>query len=354
MRAVLGDEQLHYLGFSYGTFLGATYAGLYPENVGRLVLDGALDPSLTNDELSLQQAAGFEQALRSYVTDCMAGSGLPADRLGRRRHAADRRPGGPRRGPADRRRRRLRRQRDARLLRHHRHALQRRLLAAAHRRRWPRRCSQNTASQLLEYANIYLDRTPDGHVHDATRTWRSRRSTASTTRPRPATTSQMVAFRDQVAAGRADVRRLVRHVARLRGLAVPVDPRARPRSTPPARRRSSSSAPPATRPRRTSGRRASPTSSTPARCSPGRARATPPTAAPGRASPTPSRATCWTARCRPRARPATERRAPRGARAGRVCRSRFGRRAAAGTVGRARRPAGRRRRLSSVGRASHS
>ena len=41
MRAVLGDEQLNYLGYSYGTFLGATYAKLFPEKVGRLVLDGA-------------------------------------------------------------------------------------------------------------------------------------------------------------------------------------------------------------------------------------------------------------------------------------------------------------------------
>jgi len=77
LRAVLGDEQLYYTGFSYGTFLGATYAGLYPENVGRLVLDGALDPSMTNDELVVGQAVGFENALRAYVEDCQAGAGCP-------------------------------------------------------------------------------------------------------------------------------------------------------------------------------------------------------------------------------------------------------------------------------------
>ena len=77
LRAVVGDEQLNYLGYSYGTFLGATYAGLFPENVGRFVLDGALDPSMSNDELALQQAEGFESALRAYVTDCQAGSGCP-------------------------------------------------------------------------------------------------------------------------------------------------------------------------------------------------------------------------------------------------------------------------------------
>ncbi len=77
LRAVLGDEKLHYLGYSYGTFLGATYADLYPENVGRLVLDGALDPSMTNDELLIGQAVGFENALRAYVEDCRQDAGCP-------------------------------------------------------------------------------------------------------------------------------------------------------------------------------------------------------------------------------------------------------------------------------------
>jgi pimeloyl-ACP methyl ester carboxylesterase len=77
LRAVLGDDQLHYLGYSYGTFLGATYAGLFPDKVGRLVLDGALDPSLDNDRLVLEQAKGFEQALRSYVTYCQKTKGCP-------------------------------------------------------------------------------------------------------------------------------------------------------------------------------------------------------------------------------------------------------------------------------------
>ena len=77
LRAVLGDEQLHFAGFSYGTFLGATYAGLYPENVGRMLLDGALDPSMSNDDLVVGQAIGFEKALRAYVTDCQAGRDCP-------------------------------------------------------------------------------------------------------------------------------------------------------------------------------------------------------------------------------------------------------------------------------------
>lgn len=77
IRAVLGDEQLHYAGFSYGTFLGAVYADLYPERVGRLLLDGALDPSIGVEELVAGQAEGFEDALRAYVEYCLAGEGCP-------------------------------------------------------------------------------------------------------------------------------------------------------------------------------------------------------------------------------------------------------------------------------------
>ncbi|MBE7698764.1 alpha/beta fold hydrolase [Oerskovia sp. Sa1BUA8] len=77
LRAVLGDPQLNYLGFSYGTQLGATYAGLFPEKVGRMVLDGAIDTTLTSDEISAQQAVGFENALRAYVEDCQGGQGCP-------------------------------------------------------------------------------------------------------------------------------------------------------------------------------------------------------------------------------------------------------------------------------------
>ena len=73
IRAALGQTTLTYLGASYGTKLGATYAELFPKKVGRLVLDGAVDVSLPSRELSLAQAGGFETALRSYVGDCVAG-----------------------------------------------------------------------------------------------------------------------------------------------------------------------------------------------------------------------------------------------------------------------------------------
>ena len=77
LRSALGDDKLSYLGFSYGTLIGATYAGLFPVHVGRMVLDGALDPALDSAALGLGQAAGFESALRAYVTDCQGGPKCP-------------------------------------------------------------------------------------------------------------------------------------------------------------------------------------------------------------------------------------------------------------------------------------
>ncbi|MET3961577.1 pimeloyl-ACP methyl ester carboxylesterase [Marmoricola sp. OAE513] len=75
LRAALGESKLDYLGSSYGTFLGATYADLFPKNVGRFVLDGAIDPSLSNEKLSLEQGRGFETALRAYIKDCIDAGG---------------------------------------------------------------------------------------------------------------------------------------------------------------------------------------------------------------------------------------------------------------------------------------
>ena len=72
LRAVDGQQALTYLGYSYGTYLGATYAELFPANTGRLVLDGAVDPSLNAEELALGQAKGFEASLRAYVESCQS------------------------------------------------------------------------------------------------------------------------------------------------------------------------------------------------------------------------------------------------------------------------------------------
>jgi pimeloyl-ACP methyl ester carboxylesterase len=71
LRAVVGDSSLNYLGYSYGTLLGATYADLFPTRVGRMVLDGALDPASSNIDVLINQAKGFENALRNYLTWCL-------------------------------------------------------------------------------------------------------------------------------------------------------------------------------------------------------------------------------------------------------------------------------------------
>ncbi|MFF5635631.1 alpha/beta hydrolase [Streptomyces sp. NPDC012825] len=77
LRAVLGDEKLTYVGASYGTFLGATYAELFPDRVGRLVLDGAMDPSLPALDLNRDQTAGFETAFRAFAADCVTEPDCP-------------------------------------------------------------------------------------------------------------------------------------------------------------------------------------------------------------------------------------------------------------------------------------
>jgi pimeloyl-ACP methyl ester carboxylesterase len=75
IRELLGDRRLTWFGASYGTLLGATYAELFPERVGRMVLDAALDPSLSAVDMSLAQARGFEVALRAYIGACVERGG---------------------------------------------------------------------------------------------------------------------------------------------------------------------------------------------------------------------------------------------------------------------------------------
>mgnify|MGYP002737782645 CR=1 FL=1 len=77
VRSVLGQPKLNYLGKSYGTFLGATYAGQFPERVGNMVLDGALAPDLTNEQVSLGQAKGFESATRAWAQSCVDSGQCP-------------------------------------------------------------------------------------------------------------------------------------------------------------------------------------------------------------------------------------------------------------------------------------
>lgn len=77
LRAVLGDKKLTYVGASYGTFLGATYAGLYPTRSGRIVLDGAMNPDLDSRKANLDQTAGFNTAFTAFAQDCVKQKDCP-------------------------------------------------------------------------------------------------------------------------------------------------------------------------------------------------------------------------------------------------------------------------------------
>jgi pimeloyl-ACP methyl ester carboxylesterase len=77
LRAALGETKLDYLGKSYGTFIGATYSDLFPAKVGRFVLDGAVDPSLSGSQFNEGQAVGFETATRAFVQDCIRKGDCP-------------------------------------------------------------------------------------------------------------------------------------------------------------------------------------------------------------------------------------------------------------------------------------
>jgi pimeloyl-ACP methyl ester carboxylesterase len=73
MRQGVGDKRLNYLGFSYGTLLGATYANLYPDRVRAVILDGNVDPKLrTADGLEYlrQRAIGQEDVVNAFLQRC--------------------------------------------------------------------------------------------------------------------------------------------------------------------------------------------------------------------------------------------------------------------------------------------
>jgi pimeloyl-ACP methyl ester carboxylesterase len=74
LRVALGDAKLTFMGQSYGTLIGATYAQMYPTNVRAMVLDSAIDPNLTFNQVTLGQAEGFEGVLNSFFSWCAATS----------------------------------------------------------------------------------------------------------------------------------------------------------------------------------------------------------------------------------------------------------------------------------------
>jgi pimeloyl-ACP methyl ester carboxylesterase len=92
LRAAVGERKLDYFGFSYGTYVGAEYADRFPKNVGRMALDGAVDPSISSFEENLANTKAFGAALKAYLADCIPSSGCPfagltvdqaVDRIGR-------------------------------------------------------------------------------------------------------------------------------------------------------------------------------------------------------------------------------------------------------------------------------
>jgi pimeloyl-ACP methyl ester carboxylesterase len=77
IRQAVGDRRLTYLGFSYGTFLGATYAGLFPTHIRAMTLDGAIDPSLSVVQDLDTQAAGFDADLKAALGACVSNPKCP-------------------------------------------------------------------------------------------------------------------------------------------------------------------------------------------------------------------------------------------------------------------------------------
>jgi pimeloyl-ACP methyl ester carboxylesterase len=78
LRAVLDEDQLTYLGLSYGTRLGAVYAEMFPDRVGAMVLDGGVDPRHTSSQgLRQQQFAGFQRAFDTFAAACAANPACP-------------------------------------------------------------------------------------------------------------------------------------------------------------------------------------------------------------------------------------------------------------------------------------
>ena len=72
LRQALGEDEISYFGFSYGSELGATWATMFPDTVRAAVLDGASDPNASQLEGSLQQTKGFEGTLDTYLASCSA------------------------------------------------------------------------------------------------------------------------------------------------------------------------------------------------------------------------------------------------------------------------------------------
>ncbi len=70
IRRALGDEQLNYVGFSYGTHLGQVYAEKFPGRIRTMVLDAVVDPALGFEEMLIEQAVAFDEAFERSAGAC--------------------------------------------------------------------------------------------------------------------------------------------------------------------------------------------------------------------------------------------------------------------------------------------
>ena len=70
LRSLMGDDSLHYLGYSYGTMLGATYATLFPERVGRVILDSAAASNWASPVGNFNQSYAIAQQLDALLEGC--------------------------------------------------------------------------------------------------------------------------------------------------------------------------------------------------------------------------------------------------------------------------------------------
>ena len=77
VRQALGDDQISYLGYSYGTEIGTAYLAGFSDHVRTMVLDGAIDPTVSPVQENVEQMAGFQTAFNDYAADCARSPACP-------------------------------------------------------------------------------------------------------------------------------------------------------------------------------------------------------------------------------------------------------------------------------------
>jgi len=89
IRAAVGDAAITYVGFSYGTLIGSMYADRYPDHIRAMVLDGAIDPNLSEVQFRTGQAKAFEASLKRFFAWCSAHTSCYFHEGGKTRQAFD-------------------------------------------------------------------------------------------------------------------------------------------------------------------------------------------------------------------------------------------------------------------------